>query len=76
MGKDIQNQSLNKWRLVQFAMEFGFTIALPLVALGLAGKWLDRKADSDPWFTLAGILLAIAMTTIWITRRIKELMKR
>ena len=76
MGKDIQNQSINKWRIIQFATEFGFIIALPLVGLGLVGKWVDRKMDSDPWFTLAGILLAIALTTIWITRRVKELMKR
>lgn len=68
------NVSLTKWRLVNLAFELGFIIALPLVALGLLGKWLDQKFASEPWLTLIGILFAIVSTTIWLTRRIKELM--
>lgn len=65
----------NRWRLVSLSMELGFIIALPLVALGLAGKWLDNKFETEPLFTLAGIILAITATTIWLTRRFRELLK-
>ncbi|MBI2607672.1 MAG: AtpZ/AtpI family protein [Candidatus Doudnabacteria bacterium] len=69
------DQSLSKWRLVNLAFELGFIIALPLVGFGLIGKWLDEKFDTDPWLTLIAILIAIISTTIWLTKRIKELIK-
>ena len=57
---------------MNLAFEFGYIIALPLVILGLIGKYLDQKYGSEPWLTLAGIALAIGLTTFWLTRRIKE----
>ncbi|MEJ0021161.1 MAG: AtpZ/AtpI family protein [Candidatus Doudnabacteria bacterium] len=66
----------NKWALVSLATEMGFIIALPLLVFALGGKWLDaRMHNSTPWFTLLGILLAITSTTIWLTRKIKDLIK-
>jgi F0F1-type ATP synthase assembly protein I len=75
---DIQNQkpddkTARKWQLASLSMELGFIIALPLLAFVLAGKWLDAKFGTEPWITVAGILLAITSTTVWITRRFKEL---
>lgn len=73
---DTNNQKeITKWRMVNLAVEMGFIIALPLVALGFLGKWLDSKYGTEPWLTVAGILVAIVMTTIWLTRRIKEYLK-
>ena len=66
---------MNKWRVVSLALELGFIIALPLVAFGLIGKWLDAKTGTYPWLTMVGILLAIVSTTVWLVRRFKELMK-
>ena len=64
---------IKKWSLISFATEFGFIIALPLVVFALAGKWLDAKLNTAPWLTIAGIVLAIISTTIWLSRRIKNL---
>lgn len=69
------NNQLNKWRVASLALELGFIIALPLVILGMLGKYLDGKFGSYPWVTLVGILLAIGSTTVWMVRRFKELMK-
>lgn len=69
------NNQLNKWKVASIALELGFIIALPLVILGLLGKSLDGKFGSYPWITLAGILIAIGSTTVWMVRRFKELMK-
>jgi hypothetical protein len=65
----------DKWRLVGLSMELGYIIALPLVVLGLLGKYLDNRWHTAPWLTLAGILLAITSTTIWLIQRFKEMIK-
>lgn len=78
MADPIQNpngKQLNKWRFASLAFELGFIIALPLVAMGLLGKWLDARYGSYPKITLVGILLAIVTTTWWLVRRFKEMMK-
>lgn len=67
---------VNKWVLVSLASEMGFIIALPLLALALAGKWLDHRLHTSiPLFTLLGVVLAITSTTIWLTKRLKEYIK-
>ena len=66
---------VNKWSLASLAMDMGFIIALPLVALGIGGKWLDTKLGTEPWLTLLGIALAITCTTVWLTKKFKKLIK-
>ena len=70
-----QDRNLNKWRMANLAMELGFIIALPLVAFALLGKWLDARYGTEPWLTVCGILIAIISTTVWLTRRFKEMIK-
>ena len=65
----------NKWALVSLGFELGFIIALPLIGFGFVGKWLDNRLNTAPWLTLAGILFAIAATTVWLTRKFKALIK-
>lgn len=57
-----------------FSIEFGFSIAIPLIVFGLAGKWLDAKFGTK-YLVFVGIVLAITSTTVWITKRIKEMVK-
>lgn len=61
-------------RAFAFASEFGFVIALPIIGLGLVGKWIDQKRQTK-YFVLLGILLAITVSTIWIAQRLKGIMK-
>ena len=68
--------TLNKWELVGFAWELGYIIALPILILALAGKWLDNRFSHEfPWVTLIGIFLAIFTTTIWLIQRLKRYTK-
>jgi hypothetical protein len=62
---------LTKWRMAQLAFDLGFVIALPILALGLLGKWLDGKLGLYPALTLLGMLLAIITSTAWLVRKIK-----
>lgn len=61
--------------MINLASELGFIIALPLVVFALAGKWLDGKYDTFPLLTLAGIVLAITSTTLWMIKRLKAYIK-
>ena len=47
------------------AWELGYTIAVPLVALALLGRFLDKKLGTSPWLLLFGILLSIAASS-WL----------
>ena len=69
------NKSLNKSELISIAFQLGFIIALPIVALGTLGKWVDGKAGTYPVLTLIGILGAIIMTSFWIYRKFKRYFK-
>lgn len=55
-------------------LEFGFIIALPLLAFGYGGKLLDERSHSN-YFKLIGILLALITSIAWLYRRIKEIQK-
>jgi hypothetical protein len=63
--------TITKWTMASLAAEFGFIIAIPLVVLGLLGKWLDARIDTFPLFTLAGIVLAVVSTSVWMYKRLK-----
>ncbi len=57
------------------AFELGFIIALPIVILGLVGKWLDQKYASG-YFVYLAIALAITITSIWIYGRFKFFLEK
>jgi hypothetical protein len=74
-GQKPKTPQINRLKLINLAMELGFIIALPLVAFGLGGKWLDQRFGTEPWLTLIAIAVAITTTTIWLIRRLKEMIK-
>lgn len=63
------------WQALNLAWELGYTIAIPLVLFALAGRWIDRRFDTSPWFLLVGMALAITMTTIALVRKFARMMK-
>lgn len=68
-------RKVTKWTMVALAFELGYIIALPIIILGLFGKYLDARFDSDPYFKLGGVLLAIVTSTLWLSKRFSELFK-
>lgn len=57
------------------AFELGFIIALPIVILGMAGKWLDQRNHTG-YFIYLGIALAVLSTSIWMYARFAELIRK
>ena len=56
------------------SVEFGFIIALPLIILGLLGKWLDTRMHTGYWIIL-GVLVALGTSISLIGKKLHELSK-
>jgi F0F1-type ATP synthase assembly protein I len=61
------------WKVINLAWELGYTIALPIVILGLGGAWLDKKIGTSPLFLLIGIALSLIVSGVGIYRKVKNL---
>jgi F0F1-type ATP synthase assembly protein I len=57
------------------AWELGYTIAVPLVALALLGRFLDKKLGTAPWLLLLGILISIAVSSWAVYKKTLDIMK-
>lgn len=63
-------------KTLNFAIEFGFITALPLLAFAFLGKFLDsRYHTNNKIFLYIGIILALITTTLLFIRRIRDIMK-
>ena len=60
---------------LQLAGELGFMIAIPLVAMALGGRWVDRHYGTSPWGFLGGVLLSIVLTTLLLIRKFRIMVK-
>jgi F0F1-type ATP synthase assembly protein I len=64
--KNKSHQGLTGLEALGFAWEMGYTMAIPLVALALGGRLLDRYLDTSPAFLLTGIILSIIASSILV----------
>jgi hypothetical protein len=67
-------KQVNNMKILGFASEFGFIIALPLVAFIFLGKYLDNRFNTK-YFTLVGVLLALTLSVSWLYKRIKLILE-
>jgi len=56
--------------LFEIGIEFAVILALPLIAFIYGGQWLDQKYDTKI-FVVAGILLALSLSSYLVYRKIK-----
>lgn len=69
------DQKNSFWRALGIAWELGYVIAIPIVALGLAGRFLDKHYGTSPWLFLAGVLVSIVLTSFGLVWKFKKLLK-
>ena len=62
------------WQAVGLAFKFGYTITIPLVALALAGRFLDKKFDSSPLLLLVGIVLSLIISSTILLIKVRKVM--
>ncbi|HMQ02114.1 MAG TPA: AtpZ/AtpI family protein [Candidatus Doudnabacteria bacterium] len=61
-------------KTLSLALQFAFIIILPLLVFASIGKWLEARYDNKLWL-IAGLLLALSVSTIWFYRKIAEIYK-
>lgn len=68
------NYKLTMMKAANVSFEFGFMIALPLLAFVFAGKYLDKKFGTS-YIVFIGIALALVSSTVWFLKRVRSLAK-
>jgi hypothetical protein len=63
------------FQAIGYAWQFGYTIVVPLIVLGIGGRWLDRKFGTHPWLFLAGVVVSIAISSIALTIKALKIMR-
>lgn len=58
---------------VRLAWNFGYIIAIPAVAFGFGGAYLDKQYGTSPTFILIGFALAMLLSGLGIWRMIREI---
>lgn len=56
-----------------FAWDFGVIVVVPLVGLGLLGRFLDRRLGTDPWIFLGGVVLSIIISSILVVMKLTKI---
>ena len=67
------NEIQKTFSVVALAWELGYIIAIPLVALTLGGRFLDKKLGTSPLLLLVGVVLAIVSSTYAIWRKMSDI---
>ncbi len=70
-----QSKNKNEFNVFGMALNLGWIIAGPLVALALLGRYLDRVYNSSPWFLIAGLILALTISSVLVTRIVRRIME-
>jgi len=60
---------------LKIASELGFSIAIPLVAFALGGRWIDRHYGTSPWGLLGGVLISIILTSVMLVQKFAKMVK-
>lgn len=47
---------------ISVAFSFGIALALRMLIYVYAGRWVDGKLGTEPWFAFVGLLLALIMS--------------
>tara|TARA_Y100000031_G_C8117747_1_gene336724 strand:+ start:545 stop:835 length:291 start_codon:yes stop_codon:yes gene_type:complete len=57
------------------AWQLGYTIVIPLLIFALGGRYLDKKFDSSPVLFLIGLVVSVAVTSVWLVVRMSVFSK-
>ncbi|MEK7570591.1 MAG: AtpZ/AtpI family protein [Patescibacteria group bacterium] len=68
------NQS-SFWKALGIAWELGYVIAIPIVVLGIVGRFLDKHFGTSPWLFLAGVIISITLTSFGLVWKFKKLIR-
>lgn len=58
------------WKYLTIVGQIGFIIAIPVVILALAGRYLDEKFETSPWFLISAVVLSIIISSVILYSRV------
>ncbi len=58
------------------ALQFGYTMAIPIVILALVGRLLDNRFDTSPWLLLIGIVLSVVISSIGLVMKFNNILRQ
>lgn len=64
------------WEALELVWDILLGIAIPTTLFALAGRWLDKRYSTSPWFTIIGLALALLVAGVIVTRKGKDISKR
>lgn len=71
-----QNELKKSFSMLSLAWELGYLIALPLVALTLGGRFLDKKLGTSPLILLVGVVTAIGISSYMVYKKTIDIMEQ
>lgn len=73
LNRGKKNNDARYWIFgLRIVVDFGASIALPVVVLSMAGKRLDARFGTHPWLLIAGFVLAAMLSAALIYRSAKR----
>ncbi len=68
---------MKKTLLFSFSLigQIGFSVAIPLLVLGLLGRYLDKIASTSPYLFLLGLALATVFIYFYLRQLVKKSIK-
>lgn len=58
------------------AWELGYMISIPLVALALGGRFLDKLWGTEPFLLLGGVCLAILISSYMVYKKTADIINK
>ncbi len=69
-----KNETRKTFSVMALAWELGYLIAIPLVALTLGGRGLDKKLGTSPLLLLIGVVAAIILSSYMVYKKTIDIM--
>lgn len=67
------NEKEQEFSALKLSLEFGYTIVIPLVALALLGRLLDKQFDTSPWLLIIGVILSMIVSSVALVMKFKKI---
>ena len=64
------------WQAIGFAWDFGIVVVLPLAALGIGGRLLDKHYGTSPWLFLTAMMISIFLSVFLLIVRLKKIIAK